>query len=40
MKEDSKEISEEKKVTNLKTEIKIMLELIEDLEVQLALTKL
>ena len=40
LKEDCKEVSEEKKVKNLKTEIQIMLELIEDSEVQLALTKL
>ena len=40
LKEDSQEISEEKKIKNLKTEIQIMLELIEDVEVQLSLTKL
>ena len=40
LKEDLKEVSEEKKIKTLKTEIRIMLEILEDAELQVALTKI
>ena len=40
LKEDMKEVSEKKKIQTLNTEIKIMLEIIEDAEMQVALSKI
>ena len=40
LKEDLKEVSEEKKIKTLKTEIRIILEILEDAELQVALTKI